>query len=76
MLVVVNAARGSWQAGEYGISVGAAQGGSYEQVYCSMDKQYGGWGDWVSNPEPIAEHGGRIHINLPPQCTLFFVHRV
>jgi hypothetical protein len=34
VIVVVNAARGNWQGGEYGLWVGG--GGSFKQVYCSQ----------------------------------------
>lgn len=34
MVVVVNAARKSWQDGSYGVWVGG--GGSFKQVYCSQ----------------------------------------
>jgi hypothetical protein len=34
VIVVVNAARGYWQDGQYGLWVGG--GGSFKQVYCSQ----------------------------------------
>lgn len=34
VIIVVNAARRSWQAGEYGLWVGGD--GSFKQVYCSQ----------------------------------------
>ena len=34
VIVVVNAARKSWQGGEYGVWVGS--GGSFKQMYCSQ----------------------------------------
>lgn len=34
VIVVVNAARKSWQGGEYGLWVGG--GGTFKQVYCSQ----------------------------------------
>jgi hypothetical protein len=34
VIVVVNAARGNWQGGEYGLWVGG--GGSFKQIYCSQ----------------------------------------
>ncbi len=39
-------------------------------------KEYGGWDDVVSNVGKDVEiNDGRIYINLPPSCTLFFVHK-
>jgi len=35
VIVVVNAARRSWQDGEYGIWTGGG-GGSFKQIYCSQ----------------------------------------
>lgn len=40
VIVVVNAARHSWQAGDYGLWVGG--GGSFKQVYCSQVSQPAG----------------------------------
>jgi hypothetical protein len=34
VVVVVNAARKSWQGGDYGLWVGG--GGSFKQIYCSQ----------------------------------------
>eukprot|EP00887_Chlorella_sp_A99_P003655 scaffold7.g3655.t1 len=72
VIVVVNAARHSWQSGEYGMWVGG--GGAFEQVYCSQDPAYGGDPAWVSNGV-VPEHDGRIFLNLPASCTLMLVQQ-
>lgn len=72
VIVVVNAARGYWQDGNYGLWVGG--GGSFQQIYCSQDVQYGGDPKWVSN-DIVAEYDGKIYLNLPPSCTLMLVQQ-
>ncbi|KAI3423988.1 hypothetical protein D9Q98_009821 [Chlorella vulgaris] len=72
VVVVVNAARKSWQGGDYGLWVGG--GGSFKQIYCSQDTAYGGAATWVSN-DVVGEYDGRIYINLPASCTLMLVQQ-
>lgn len=72
VIVVVNAARGSWQGGEYGLWVGGE--GSFKQIYCSQDAKYGGSPTWVSN-DVVTAHDGKIWINLPAQCTIMLVQQ-
>ena len=61
MIVVVNAARSSWQAGEYGLWVGG--GSTFKQVYCS---QVGGavGGAAVTHRGSSGLQGGAVRVAL------------
>ncbi|KIZ02351.1 1,4-alpha-glucan branching enzyme [Monoraphidium neglectum] len=73
VVVVVNAGRGYWQGSEYGVWVGGT--GTMEEVYCSQSPEYGAVGGHHSNAgAPLQIHDGRIWLNLPPCCTMYFVH--
>jgi len=70
IVTVINAGRGSWQKGEYGVWVG---GGSFEEVFSSQDERFGGWEGVKSNAgETKPSYDGKLWINLPGQCTLVF----
>jgi len=69
VVTLVNAGRGAWQSGEYGVWVG---GGRFEQVYCSSDAAYGGWEAARSNEGELNAVDGKLWINVPSQTTLVF----
>ena len=70
VVTVVNASRSSWQEGQYGVWV---DGGSFRQVYCSADPQFGGWEGVKSNGDGLLHSpDGKLYINLPAQATLIF----
>eukprot|EP00884_Botryococcus_braunii_P002910 jgi/Botrbrau1/1261/Bobra.0163s0054.1 len=70
ILAVVNAGRSLWAGGEYGVYVGS---GVFQEILCSQAPIYGGPPDVVSNSgRTLTAHDGKLYINLPAQCTLWF----
>lgn len=70
MVVVVNAGKGEWTGGEYGIWVG---GGQFEEVMCTQDMQYSQnfrIANNFSRGRLRASDDGRLYLNLPATCTL------
>ncbi len=70
MVVVVNAGKGEWSGGEYGVWVG---GGQFEEVMCTQDMQYSQDFKTVNNfsrGRLRAGDDGRLYLNLPGTCTL------
>ena len=71
VVVLVNAGRRSWQAGEYGAWIG---GGQLREVLCTQDARYGGGDGWVSNGGRLIEaQDGTMWVNVPGQCAMVFV---
>jgi 1,4-alpha-glucan branching enzyme len=70
MVIIVNAGQSSWQTNNYGAWVG---GGTFREVFNCQDVKYGGWDGWVHNVGQLSSHDGKLWLNIPGQCTMFFL---
>ena len=70
VLVVVNLGERTFDNHDYGVRTGG-RGGTWTQVLCSQDADYGGW-DGAGNAffEPQTQLDDRIFLNLPKLSTL------
>ncbi len=73
VVVVINAGRHAWQAGEYKVWVGGDAYG-LKEVLCSADDKYGGWKDQYGNGSEkiIGVYDGFASINVPSQSSMIF----
>jgi 1,4-alpha-glucan branching enzyme len=73
VLTLVNLGDRSFGDHAYGVPTDG-QFGRWRQVLCSQDAAYGGW-DGAGNAfhEPSTQADGRIYVNVPKLCVLFFV---
>jgi 1,4-alpha-glucan branching enzyme len=71
ILIVVNAGDNSFTGYSYGVKT--TQDGSWQQIFCSQDSDFGGW-DGAGNAfyEPSTSGDGLVYINVPMWSVLFF----